>query len=440
MWLLIGAALGGAAAGFWSAAKTRAGLAAESAALAAELAGLRATGEELRRRHAALETENRDLRCERDTERVARTASETRLDEQRRNLEEQRRLLAEAEKRLREAFAALSAESLRTNSEQFLRQAEERVRPLRESLERYEKQVKELESVRQSAYAGMTTRLDKVEQTHQLLHKETGRLVSALRTPQVRGQWGEMTLQRAVELAGMSPLCDFQTQETSDGAAGRQRPDLIVRLAGDRKIVVDSKTPLASYLDAMAVDDAEARRVKFLEHARSVRKHVDDLSSKAYASRAGDTPEFVVMYLPGEAFFSAAVIHDPTLIDHAVSKGIVLASPTTLIALLRAAAYGWQQHRMAENAARIAEAGRELFERIVTFMEHFERIGEGLKRSGEAFNSAVSSFERRVAPQGRRMAELGVVPEAQELPAPKPVDAQPIADSMTRFARPGDAA
>jgi DNA recombination protein RmuC len=363
------------------------------------------------------------VRARLEEERLSRAAAQARMEEQSRNIEEQRRRLADDEKKLREVFTALAADSLKNSGDQFLKQAEERVKPLREALERYERHVKELEQARQTAYGGLREQLGKIETTHSKLQRETGSLVAALRSPQVRGQWGEMTLQRVVEVAGMSALCDFDVQSTADTDAGRQRPDLIVRLPGGRQVVVDAKAPLNSYLDAAAADDADVRRARLMDHARSVRKHVDALAARAYGASSAESAEFVVMYLPGEAFFSAAVMHDASLIDDAASRGVVLASPTTLIALLRAVAYGWQQHRMAQNAVRIAEAGRELFERVAKFAEHLERVGEGLNRAGEAYNAAVRSWQTRIAPSGRRLTELGAVPENRELPSLESVDA-----------------
>lgn len=431
LWFFVGGAIGGVAA--WLIAAVRGRAAAQREALQQQqgaldlqrgLAAADSAAAGLREQLAAREVDTRRLQSELDAERIARTTAQTRLEEQLKHVDEQRRLLGEAEKKFREAFTALSADTLRANSEQFLKQADERVKPLRESLERYEKHVKEMEQARQAAYAGLHTGLKQNQETHDLLRKETSQLVQALRAPQARGQWGEMTLQRVVEVAGMSSLCDFDQQVTTDTTSGRQRPDLIVRMPGGRSVVVDSKTPLHAFLDAAASDDPEVRRVKLTEHSRSVRKHVDDLSGKAYGAASADRPEFVVLFLPGEALFSAAVLHDATLIDYAASQGVVLASPTTLIALLRAVAYGWQQHRMADNAVRVAEAARELFDRVVTFTQHFERIGEGLKKSSDAYNQAVRSFESRVAPQGRRLAELGAVAEEKQLEAPDIVDAE----------------
>lgn len=432
LFLLLGLLLGGGAAWVWASARARLAATAETAELKARLAAGEASLTEWRQRLADNEKSLASLRAALDEERRGRAVDQTRLEESARNIEAQKRLLTEAEKTLREAFSAMSSESLRQNSEAFLKQTDERVKPLREALERYEKHLADLERTRQSAYGSLREQLTQLAGVHQSLQKETSNLVTALRTPQVRGQWGEMTLRRAVEVAGMSALCDFVEQASSASESGRMRPDLIVRLPGQRCVIVDSKAPLSAYLDAMSLDDPDARRARLVDHARSVRKHVESLAAKGYAEQLSEAPEFVVMYLPGEAFFHAAVGADPALIDDAAQRGVVLASPTTLIAMLRAVAYGWQQQQTAENAERIAEAGRELFDRVSKFTDHLARVGEGLRRAADSYNAAVASWETRVAPSGRRMSELGVVPADRSLPElpslDRPVRALPAAE------------
>lgn len=435
---LAGLLLGGIAAWGWTVARMRAIATDDSIDLRTRLAAADATTAEARSQLSTAQATVTELRNAVETERRERAIAQTRLEEAARHVEEQRKLLDDAREKLRETFAAVSTESLKTSGETFLKQTDERVRPLREALERYEKQIKEMESARQTAYGGLREQVTKLATSSDSLNKQTGSLVTALRHPSARGRWGEMTLRRVVDVAGMTERVDFDEQADSTTEAGRQRPDLIVRLPGERVVVVDAKTPLDAYLDAMEFEDADARNAKLVEHARAVRKQVDSLSKKDYAANlkrdSQRTPEFVVMFLPGEAFFSAAVALDPDLIAYAAERQVVLASPTTLIALLRAVAYGWQQQSMAVNAERIAEAGRELFERVCKFTEHLNKIGMGLKKAGEAYNDAAGSWEARVAPSGRLLKELGAAADKDKLP-----ELTPLAQSLRTLPPPDDA-
>lgn len=428
--LIAGLALGGTVAWLLAASRARGAAAIEAADLRTRLAVAESTLTDTRTQLAASQSSESTLRNEVAAVRESGVALQSRLDEAARNVEQQKALLAEAEKKFREVFVALSTDSLKSNSETFLKQADERVRPLRESLERYEKQIKDMEAARQSAYGGLREQVSKLTTSSDALHRQTISLASALRSPTTRGRWGEQMLQRVVEAAGMTPRVDFDTQADASTEAGRKRPDMIVHLPHGRDIIVDAKAPLAAYLDAMEIEDPAARAAKLTDHAAAVRGRIVELSRKDYAADLANTPEFVVMFLPGESFFSAALQHDPDLFTFAAERRVVLASPTTLLALLWAAAHGWQQQQMAVNAERIADAGRELFNRVFTFTEHLVRIGDSLGRTTDAYNKAVGSWESRVAPAGRALHELGAT--ADELPSvdllTTPLRALPPAD------------
>jgi DNA recombination protein RmuC len=372
--------------------------------LASSQGTLTETQRQLQQRDAALAESAKAMLREQEL----RVAAETRAAEVERSVQEQRRLLTEDEKRLREAFEALSARALRENNEQFARQASEQVKPLSEAIERYRGELREIEQQRQSAYGKLTQQLQDLAGAHQHLSRSTAELSTALRSPQVKGRWGEITLRRAVEAAGLNPHCDFVEQLTVANGEGSQRPDLVVRLPGGRTIVVDAKAPTSAYLDAVEARDAATREAALAGHARAIRAHMQTLSGRSYWKQFQATPEFVVMFVPGEAFFAAALEQDRELIEQGVRSKVILASPTTLIALLQGVAYGWQQQDMLRHAQEIGETARDLFERICRFADHFARIGESLRRATDAYNEAIGSWQRRVLPAGRRIAALGV--------------------------------
>jgi DNA recombination protein RmuC len=336
---------------------------------------------------------------------------------ERRAIEAEAQLAAERgslDERVAGAVRAASTAAMKESSGAFLDLAQTKldayVAPLRESLGKVETQVSALESARKEAYGSLTEAVRSLREDQLRLRSETSNLVTALRAPHVRGRWGEIQLRRVVELAGMVQYCDFVEQPTTDDGEGRVlRPDVLVNLPGGKCIVVDSKAPLAAYLDAFATDATdETRQAALRDHARHVREHIVKLGQKAYWRQFDATPEFVVMFLPDESFLRAALEHDPTLVEFAADNHVITASPTNLIGLLRAVHYGWQQETIAEGARQISDLGRELYKRLSTMGTHVSKLGRSLDTAVRSFNETVGSLERQVLPQARRFEQHGI--------------------------------
>lgn len=353
------------------------------------------------------------------------------------------------------SFAELSGEALKRNAEQFLTLADARMkeaqeaargelarrqqaigellRPVQDTLAKYEENLRQLERERIGAYATLSEQVQHLSASNERLERETGNLVTALRTPQTRGRWGEMQLRRVVEMAGMVAHCDFSEQVSTSGDEGRFRPDVVVHLPGGAQVVVDAKVPLDAFLRSVEAESDEERKAQLVGHARQLRAHVDQLAKKQYWSQFDPSPEFVIAFVPGDPLLAAAFEHDPGLIEHAMDSRVLLATPTTLIALLRTVAFGWQQEALAENARVVQQLGSELYDRLRVMGSHLAKVQRNLSSTVEAFNDAVGSLESRVLVTARRFPELGVVGAgARELPELEPIVAAPRLPEVDR--------
>lgn len=413
--VLLGLTIGWLLAGARSRTALRDAETQATAALAASIA--------VRTELESRKLETDQLRKDLAAAQTASVAMETRVVETQKRFDEQQRILAEAERKLSDTFKSLAADALRATADDLVRRADEKfkaerevagkdfiahhkavedlVKPARDSLVKLDEELRRIENDRRESQGTLRMQLE-------LLGTQTGKLADALKTPIVRGRWGEVQLRNVVEIAGMTDRCDFFEQESLTTEDGRLRPDLVVRLPGGKNVVVDSKAPLKAYLEAIDAADDTARGLKLKEHAAQVRKHVDQLSSKAYWDACRPTPEFVVLFLPGEMFFSAALQQDASLMEDAWARKVILATPTTLMAVLRSVAYTWRQEQLAENAQRISELGQELHERIATMAGYLTDLGTALERAVREYNRTVSSMETRVSVSARKFRELGV--------------------------------
>lgn len=403
----------------------------------------------------ALETRRRESQAALDAERetsatlkAERAELTERLEREREAADEKLKLLDEAREKLADAFKGLSADALSRNNESFLKLARENLErfqhqakddlsarhkaieqltaPIRERLEKFDTKLDGLEQARTGAYSALSQQVNDLLQTHlPRLHRETADLVKALRQPQARGRWGELQLKRVVEMAGMLEHCDFEEQVSQSGEAGRLRPDMIVHLPGGRQVVVDAKAPVDAYLEAVEAHDETARKAALVHHARQVRTHVGQLAKKSYFDQFDPSPEFVVLFVPGEAFFSAALAEDPGLIEYGAENRVIPASPTTLIALLKAVSYGWRQEAMAQNAAEVAALGKELYERIGILADHWNKVGNRLNQAVDAYNSSVGTLESRVLPSARKFRDLKTVSADKDIASLDPVTQEP---------------
>jgi DNA recombination protein RmuC len=412
---------------------------ARRSAMQTELANARARAEMLDEQARKQIEEIGGIRAELDEARTEATALAEQLKAREQQFAEQKKMLEEAEKRLGDAFAALGSKALAANNQQFIELAKKTfeglmieargdvekrkqaidalVKPVRELLEKHNTAVGEIEKKREVAYKGLEEQIKQIITANEKLDRETGRLVTALRRPEQRGRWGEMQLRNVVELAGMSAHCDFDEQVQTDDPDTRDRPDMTIHLPGEGVIVVDSKVALDAYLDALQPDADRESLLK--SHAGQVEKHYKSLASKRYWEQFEHTPKLVVMFMPLESALVAALEVKPDLHAQAMANHVLIATPTLLVALLRAIAYGWQQEDVAANARQISETGRELYDRLAKFVDHFEKVGGSLTRATNAYNSAVGSLERMVLPSSRKLKELHATTDAETPPPPQ---------------------
>ncbi|MWD27117.1 DNA recombination protein RmuC [Aquicoccus sp. SCR17] len=418
-------------------------LARDKAGLERDLAAQTTRAERL----PEVEAELTRIRDAYDAERDHRATLAQELKSTRESHEARLEELRGMKKDLEDRFSAIAGDVLKGNSETFLGMVSERftahnkeaaealekrqeairnlVKPLDEKLGKFDSRIGEIEKARNEAYGAIRTQVRDLAESQKTLGQETRRLVQALRAPKTRGRWGEMQLRQVFEMSGMAEHVDYVQEHSMETDAGRRRPDAIVHIPGGKSIVVDAKTPLEAYLDALEADSPEGQAAQLKRHAGHVKTHVKLLASKAYQEQIDETPDFVVMFIPGETFVSAAAEADPGLIEYAFENKVLIATPTTLMALIKAIAYGWQQEKMAENAVEVQRTARELYDRLSTFAGHLDKVGKSLRSSVDNYNRAVGSLETRVLPSARKFEQLGVVSEGADLAGPSAVEQDP---------------
>lgn len=418
------------------------------ATLTERLAGKENQITDLLARLSDFEKRTQNLTIEITSLKTSKAELEATAQEARKGFEEKLKVFEDATKRLEESFQALSGAALKSNNQAFLELArthleqyqenakgdlekrqiaiDRMIQPVKESLNKFDEKIQNLESTRVGAYSELKEQVRNMLETGAKLREETSNLVKALRMPQGRGRWGEIQLKRVVEMAGMLDHCDFLEQESSETDEGKSlRPDMIIKLPGDRMVVVDSKAPLMAYLSAAEAKTDEEREGFLNDHAAQIRTHLGQLGKKAYWDQFPSAPEFVVMFLPGEDFFSAALKQDPSLIEAGVENKVILSTPTTLIALLKAVSYGWRQEQLSRNAQKISELGKELYKRLADMTEHLADMGSNLKKAVVSYNKGVGSFESRVAAKAREFKDLGIGETAKEIEPIDPIEAIP---------------
>jgi len=390
-----------------------------------------------------LDAENNALQKNYEAVREEKAKLETKIEEAQKNIEEQKQLIKKSTKELTNTFSSLSSKALKENNEEFLKLAkqnlenvlektknefgkeaiENTLKPLKNSLERYDNEIKQMEKSRQKAYGGLLEQVKNMKETNIKLQDKTSTLVNALKRPEVRGRWGEITLRRIVELVGLSEHCDFSEQESRKSEGGILRPDMVVYLPGDRRLVVDAKTPFnRHFLNANEATSEEKRQASKKAYARAVRNYMKKLSRKQYWAQFDKSPDFVIMFLPGESWFSAALELDKDLFEDSLNNKVIIATPATLIALLRTVAHSWQQQKVAENAKLIAERGKELYERLAVFQKHLSKVRKNLDSTVKNYNAAIGSLNSRVLPSARKMEELGIQETKKNVEEIEPIE------------------
>ena len=437
IFLIVGLLAGGAAVWFFISSRLQANYSRQIAEIEGRAKSAEAVIGELRQQIQQKELEINLTRNELDNEKQKRIETTTRLDEAQKrledaskNLEEQKALLDVMKTELTDTFRAHASAALKSSNEDFLKLASEHlgrilaetkgklgehkealdgtIKPLQEMLKRYEEQIQQIEKHRHESFGSLTQQIRSLSSMQEQLQKETSNLVTVLRKPRVSGSWGEIGLRRVAELAGMTAYCDFYEQESVSSDTGRLRPDMVVRLPNGREIVVDAKAPVDAYLNAVSASSEDEKKKAISNYINQVRNHMNTLGSKAYWDQFKQSPEIVVMYLPGESFFSAALEHDHKLIEDGSAKKVILSTPTTFIALLKAIAYGWQQEQVTKSAQKISDLGKELYERFYIVVEHFAKTGAAIRKAVDSYNEGVRSMESRLIPSVRRFKELGV--------------------------------